>query len=79
MISFFFFHPKVEQMTRRKREVGRILRNALWNNNIHFMPGHFMIEDSGRVNSAFSRCGSIGWSALAAQLIRVPLNIFVPL
>lgn len=75
----FFLHPKMEQMTKRKYEVGRILGNALWNNSMHDIRGHFMVEDSGRVSPTLSRCGSIGCYVLAGQAIRVPLKLFFPL
>lgn len=74
MISFFFLHLKMEHVTKRKREVEKLWGNALWN-----ISGHFMVEDSGRVSPALSLCGFVGWYALAAQAIRVPLHIFFPL
>lgn len=35
-----------------------------------YICGHFTIEDSGRVSSVLSICGSIGWYVWAAQAIR---------
>lgn len=79
MISFFFLHPKIEQVTKRKHEIEKIWGNVLWNNYMHDISRHFMVEDSGRANLALSVCGSIGWYVLVAQAIRVLPDVFFPL
>lgn len=79
MISFFFLHPKTEQMTKRKHELESTWGNALWNNKMHYISGHFMVEDSRRVSPALSIYGSIGWYVMAAQAIRVLQKVFFPL
>lgn len=66
-------------MTKRKHEIEKIWGNALCSNYVHFISGHFMVEDSRRAGPALSLFGFIGWYALVAQGTRVPPDIFFPL